>query len=100
MAPMSALLATLLALGTPLPWRGYPLATATAPEPERLAQLRRPTDGSGEPTEPGGLPSRSDRSEDARPTTRGFVKPKKAAPDKDKDSGKDKGVDRSKKEAK
>jgi hypothetical protein len=83
-APMSVLLAAaLLVLAPPLPWRGGPLA-AQSMQQQRLAQLRRPTDERGDPSEPGGLPGRSGRSDDSRPTTRGLVKPKKAAPDTDK----------------
>jgi hypothetical protein len=57
--------------------------------PLRLAQLRRPGEG-GDPTEPGGLPGRSGRSQDGHSMTpRGMIKEhKKAAADKDKDKAK------------
>jgi hypothetical protein len=98
--PMPALLAAAIALlGPQLPGGVGPVVAQGMHAPERFAQLRRPGDEGGDPTEPGGLPGRSERSEDTRPmTSRGIKHHKKATPDKDKDKDKSKAEDRAKKD--
>jgi hypothetical protein len=96
-AQMFALLAAaVVALGPKLPGGTSAVAAQGIYAPERLAQLRRPGDEGSDPTEPGGLPGRSDRSEDSRSMTSRGIHKKKATSDKDKD--KSKAEDRAKKD--
>jgi hypothetical protein len=101
-APMPALLAAaMVVLGPQLLGGVGPVAAQGMHAPERFAQLRRPGDEGGDPTEPGGLPGRSERSEDRPMTSRGIKQHKKATPDKEKatsDKNKSKTEDRTKKD--
>ncbi len=91
--PMPVLLAAAIVLLGQLPGGVGPVVAQGMHAPQqRFAQLRRPGDEGGDPTEPGGLPGRSERSEDTRPmTSRGIKHHKKATSDKDKSKTEDRG---------